>query len=69
MNSLSPPSISIHLMLLESLQAASLHSCAIAHHLELKERSREKTITELNKKLVKLRESHAREIRSLEENV
>ena len=48
---------------------ASLRSYKIAHHLELKERSGEKTITKLNEKLVKLRESHAREIRSLEENV
>ena len=48
---------------------ASLHSCAIAHHLELRECSKEKVIVKLKGKLVKLREAYAGEICSLEEKV
>ena len=51
------------------VQMASLCSCAIAHHLERKERSREKTIAKLKKELVKLKEFHTEEIRLLEEKV
>ena len=51
------------------IQAANLRSYAIAHHLELKEHSRVKTISELKQELVKLRESHTGEICSLEGRV
>ena len=51
------------------IQAASLHSCAIGHHLELKECFDGKVISELKEELMKLREAHAEEIRSLENNV
>ena len=44
------------------IHAASLRSCAIARHLELKEHSREKTISKLKEELVKLRESYAGKI-------
>ena len=55
--------------MLQWIQAASLRSCAIAHHLELKERSKERTIAELREEIMKLIESHAGEIHSLEERV
>ena len=48
---------------------ASLRSCAIAHHLELKERSGENFITKLKKELARLKASHTGEVRSLEEKV
>ena len=41
----------------------------ITHHLELKERSGERTIVELKEELINLRESHVGEICSLEEKV
>ena len=51
------------------VQPVSLFSYAVARHLELKECSGEKTIALLREEIVKLRESHAGEIRSLEEKV
>ena len=51
------------------LQAVSLHSWAIAHHLELREHFDGKSISKLKEKLVKLREAHFREIHSLEDKV
>ena len=51
------------------IQAASLPSCAIAHHLELREHFDSKVIAKLKEELVKLKEAHAKEIRSLEEKI
>ena len=50
-------------------QKVSLHSCAIARHLELRECSKGKVISEVKEKLVKLGETHAEEICSLEGEV
>ena len=51
------------------IQEVSLCSCAIAHHIELKEHSGEKTISKLRDKLINLREFYAKEICSLEGKV
>ena len=48
---------------------ASLHSCTIACHLELKEYFDNKVVTELKEEIMKHREAHSREICSLEEKV
>ena len=48
---------------------ASLRSCVIARYMEFKERVKVRTIAELKEELVRLRESHSREVRLLEEKV
>ena len=53
--------------MLQWMQAASLCTCAISHHLELKESYDEKTIFELKEELVMLREAYVGEISSLKE--
>ena len=47
------------------IQVASLRSCALACHLELRERPDEKAISELKEELSKLREAHAEEVQAL----
>ena len=42
-----------------------MHSCAIACHLELKERFNGKAITELKEELSKLKEAHVEEVQNL----
>ena len=53
----------------QCIQAASLCSCTIACHLELRECSKGKAISELKEELAKLRETHSEEICSLEGKV
>ena len=48
---------------------ASLRSCAIGHHLELRERSDGKAIAKLKEELMKLREAYSGHICSLEDKV
>ena len=55
--------------MLQWVQVASLRSCTITHHLELKKCSKENSIVELREELVRLKESYAREIRLLKEKV
>ena len=55
--------------MLKWVQAASLQYCVIGHHMELKEHIKERNIAELKEKLVRLRESYARKVYSLEEKV
>ena len=47
------------------IQVASLRSCAIACHLELKECFDRRTIIELKEELSKLREAHTEEVQTL----
>lgn len=49
------------------IQAASLCSCAITRHLELRERFKGNVINELKEELMKLKKTDAKEIRSLED--
>ena len=55
--------------MLQWIEVASLHSCAIVRHMELKECAQERTIAEVKEELVQLRESHAGEVSLLEERV
>ena len=55
--------------MLQWVQTIGLRSCTITHHMELKEHAEARIVAELKEELVRLRESHAREVRSLEEKV
>ena len=53
----------------KQIQVASLRSCAIARHLELRACSHRKAFTKLKEELSKLRETHFEEVCSLEAKI